>query len=373
MNSSKVARLWKALKVIMPALLIAVIMFQIVNVNAQDNAQFGVRPTNQNSANTAKGYFTFSAAPGASIQESITLSNPGTAPIKLMVAPVDAITSQRSGPGYLGLDDQRKEVGTWIQFETNELTVSPQKQVDVKFTVKVPANVKNGQHLGGIVVQPVAATPDANATTSTGSSFGATTVTRNVIAVMVTVGTEKFNPSIKIEGVQIKDVEGSPTITISLNNDGPILAQPKGDLTITDASGKVVLNNKLSLESLVPQTSIDYPIFSELTKTPGTYNVKASLDFGGAAPAVYTGVFTIANSKAVATTAPVVEQPALIPGIGKGNSQPTSSNPAATVVATSKTESESQSLIPIIGGVLLLLVVVGGGSYFAGKKGKGRA
>jgi|GEM_PF-1912082 len=381
MKTSKVESLWKALKVAIPLLLILIAMAPMLSVNAQDNIQFGVRPTNQNTANTSKGYFTLTATPGASIQESITLSNPGTVPVKLLVFPVDAITSQRSGPGYLGIEDQRKEVGTWIQFDTNEVILDPQKQVNVKLTVAVPSGVKDGQHLGGIVVQAVPVAQTA-AGAKTGSSFGATTVTRNVIAVMVTVGNEKFTPSIKIEGVGIKDVEGAPTLTISLNNDGPILAKPKGDFTVTDASGKVVLNNKLSLESLVPQTSIDYPIFTELTKTPGTYKVKTSLDYGGIAPAIYEGSLVITSNVVKTPVAPVTAssndpwfsgndpvnatvapQPALAPGVDKSSNQ---------AIPASTNTSDSQNLLPIIGGIFLLVVVVGGGGYLFGKKGKGR-
>jgi hypothetical protein len=277
----------------------------------------------------------------------------------------------------LSVVDQRKEVSTWIKLDTNQVTLDPKKQMEVKFSVVVPKGVTNGQHMGAIVVQPAPEVPNSNTTSSNGSSFGANAVTRNVIPVLVTVGTEKFSPSLKIEGVQIQNVEGSPYLTMSLNNDGPILTKSKGEITVTDASGKVVLNNKLALESIVPQTSIDYPIASELPQTPGTYSVKATLDFGGAAPAVYSGALTIqksaaTNDTAVATTAPVVTQPvALIPGIGNGGSQTNTSTQPAQVVVASKTDGDSQNLVLIIGGGILLLVVVGGGSYFLGKKGKG--
>ena len=87
MKTSKVESLWKALKVAIPLLLILIAMAPMLSVNAQDNIQFGVRPTNQNTANTSKGYFTLTATPGASIQESITLSNPGTVPVKIIGFP----------------------------------------------------------------------------------------------------------------------------------------------------------------------------------------------------------------------------------------------------------------------------------------------
>ena len=208
------------------------------------------------------------------------------------MVPVDASSNQNSGPYYFEKDTQQRDVGSWIILEKEQIQLAPKQQTTLKVTLNIPKDTKAGQHLGGIVVQE-ATTTTSNNTTDTAepkqSSFGVKTISRVVMPVLVNVGAIPA-PSLKIKSTGVNQVvNASPVLTLMLQNDGGSLIKPKGDILVTDNAGTTVLSQSLSLDSIIPGTSINYPVQANLPKVPGTYKVHASLDFGGTAPAVYDG------------------------------------------------------------------------------------
>src|ERR1019366_10589132 len=91
------------------------------------------------------------------------------------------------------------------------------------------------------------------------AGFGVTTVTRAVTAVLLTVGSAG-TPSLKITGAKTVELAGYPTLVLSLQNDGSAPVKPQGTVSLTDAAGKTALSTQLKIDTVVPQTSIDYPV-----------------------------------------------------------------------------------------------------------------
>ncbi len=123
-------------------------------------------------------------------------------------------------------------------------------------------------------------------------------------------------------------------------------------MTLTDTAGKVVLSSQLTLDTLVPQTTIAYPVQADPPTTPGTYQVRATLDFGGSAPTVFEGP-VIVTARPTATPAPAA--PA-------GRTRPTQATapnaPNASVTANAPTKSGGiSSTTVILGGVIGLLLI----------------
>jgi hypothetical protein len=260
-------------------------------VRAEGATQFGIRPANSPADGASRGYFILKSQPGQTLHDSVVIANLGDAPIQLRVYPVDAITSQHSGVSYQTINDPHTGVSQWITLEKSEVEIPSKKQVTIGFSVTIPQNTISGQHVGGIAVEPK--TVEQQVAKPTGSSIGVTTVTRALTAVQVNVGSDKDNLAFQIGGAQMSTVEGLPTLTLQLQNQGNVMVKPAGTVTMTDASGKTVLNQKLALDTLLPQSSISYPVQAEPPSLPGTYKVAASLDFGSGAPAVYQGEVTV--------------------------------------------------------------------------------
>jgi len=99
----------------------------------------------------------------------------------------------------------------------------------------------------------------------------------------------------------------------------------------------------------VPQTTIAYPIQQEPPATLGTYQVHATLDFGGNAPAVFDGPVVITARPTAAPAAP------------SGRTRSTAAAlPAAApaVVSTPAQRGGLSPLVAVLGGLIGAFVVV---------------
>jgi hypothetical protein len=332
-------------------------------VRADDAPQYGIRPEKPGPDPASNGYFILKAQPGATLHDAVVVVNPGTVPVKMFLYPVDATTSQGGGAVYMNSTDPRQDVGAWITLEQNEVDVAPQKQVTVGFKIAVPNETRSGQRLGGIAAQYVPGAPVAAATGGPQSGgFGITTVTRALTAVLLTIGDAPLVPSLKITGAQVAQVEGLPTLTLGIQNDGTALVKPKGAITVTDAAGATVLTNQFAIDTLVPQTTIAYPVQADPPATPGTYKVHATLDFGGSTPAAYYGSFVVA-AQPMPTAVPAGRtrpgQATTVAGANAPNGA--ASAPGATSSMPVPTSSGMSPLMPILSGLAgaLAIAVVG--------------
>ncbi len=330
---------WHYLRVgILPIMLLLSMLASLSVAQAADEPQFGIRPANPSADAATSGYFTLQAQAGDTLKDAVVVANPGTVPIKVALYPVDATSGQGGGAVYMGTTAPRKGVGAWITLEKAVVEVAPQKQETVPFTITVPKETRASQYLGGIAIQLDRGT---SAATQEAGSFGVTTVTRALTAVLVNVGEIATTPSLRIMGAQVADVDGLPTLTLSVQNDGATLVKSHGDVTMTDAAGRTVLSSQLLLDTLVPQTTITYPIQEEPPTTLGTYRVHAMLDFGGNAPAVFDGPVVITARPTAAPAAP------------SGRARPTSA--AAPVAAPAVVSAPAKS-----GGISPLVAVLSG-------------
>jgi hypothetical protein len=332
-------------------------------VRADDAPQFGIRPATPGADPASSGYFILKAQPGATLHNAVVVANPGTVPVKMLLYPVDASTSQGGGAAYMSNSDPRKDVGAWITLEQTEVDVAPQKQVTVGFTIAVPQETRSGQRLGGIAAQYEPGTTGAAAAGGPQSGgFGITTVTRALTAVLLTIGDAPLVPSLKITGAQIAQVEGLPTITLGIQNDGTALVKPKGAVTVTDAAGATVLSNQFAIDTLVPQTTIAYPVQADPPATPGTYKVHATLDFGGNAPAVYDGSFVVAALPTPTAVPAGRARPGQATPVAGANAPNGAANaPGVTISAPVPISGGMSFLVPILSGLAgaLAIAVVG--------------
>jgi hypothetical protein len=318
--------------------LIATIIFTTSNVKAADApAQFGIKPATAGTATTSKGYFILKAQTNETLTDAITVSNPGTVPVKLLVYPVDAITGQQSGVSYLNQTAPKIDVGSWVTLGTTTVDLEPNKQLTIPFKLTIPKDALPGQHLGAIAAELVTAdAPTTSNTTQNNASMGVKTVTRTLTAVQINVGGSADIASLAIKGSKIIDFNDLPTLSLGLENTGTGLIQPKGTVTLTDSAGKVVMNTPVSLESILPRNSIDYPVNVDLPAA-GTYKVHASLDFGGTAPAGFDGTVEVKAP----TVKAVVAAPTVQPRSNTG--QVAVAQPAATTGSNAAVNSTRNS------------------------------
>ncbi|MFB6991299.1 hypothetical protein [Streptomyces sp. NPDC056304] len=97
-------------------------------------------------------YFYLEGPPGTVLQDRLSVTNPGTAPVTVRLSGADAYNAEyggfsvRRGTGSTG-------TGAWLRTAAAEVTVPARTRADVPFSVTVPAGATPGDHPGAIVVR----------------------------------------------------------------------------------------------------------------------------------------------------------------------------------------------------------------------------
>ena len=164
--------------------------------------------------------------PAGHSADDVVVANTGTAPITLLVYPVDGLTGQTTGSVYANRGQPLRRAGAWVAPAVAHITVAAGAQLDVPFTVHVPASATAGDHLAGIAFE------DATATVSSGS-FRIRQVTREVIGVLVRVPGAAA-PRLRLGSLSLQTLPGSglAAVVVPLANTGGDLCKPKLDVSI---------------------------------------------------------------------------------------------------------------------------------------------
>lgn len=263
-------------------------------------ATFSITPTGR------EGYFIFHGSPGAVVRGQVRVTNVSNVAGRVVLSPVDATTGQTSGAVYLSTSAPRRGVGAWITIGAHTLALGPQRSGVVAFYVSVPRNITGGQHLGGLVAAPVQP-QRTNVSRSGRRTFRVNIREISIVAVQVNVpGT--LVQRITLSGVRASGRPGYQTLLIGLANAGNTLVKGAGAMRVSRAGGGVVLGQHFPLDTLVPDTSIAYPVYVRGRRLgPGHYVAYLTVRYGAGHVVRGTFPFTIGSAQVretYGTTAP---------------------------------------------------------------------
>jgi len=297
---------------------------------ADGSAQFSLRPV------VAAAYFVFNLQDSATIQSQVRVTNTGTARGSVALYPVDATTGQTSGVVYLSRGEPRKDVGGWVTVGTQQLTLDPGQSQTVAFTVAVPASVRPGQHVGGLVAENLAI-QQGSSSSGTGGSGGVQVNIQHlsIVAVQVNLPGQQVQ-RLEATGIHAGGEHRYQVLLLSLRNAGTQQLKPSGTLQVTETTGHQIKQMKLTLDTFLPQTAIDYPVYVDgQALGPGHYKGVLSLRYGDPQQTLIRTVdFEITSAdvqQVFGSTSPNTP-----PGIAGG---------------------EATGLLAVLGGVALLLLV----------------
>lgn len=126
-------------------------------------ATWGVNPSGQDGPD-GRAAFDLALDPGETVIDFVGVSNFSTEPITLRLYASDAFTTDTGAFDLLPADQEPVDVGSWIGFNEQTLTVAPETRLDVPFALTVPADATPGDHVGGIVAALTEEATDANGT-----------------------------------------------------------------------------------------------------------------------------------------------------------------------------------------------------------------
>ncbi len=319
--------------------------------------QFGLQPVLYDpSQPLTKSYFIFDRKPGVTVKSQVRVINVGTARGSVSLYAVDATTGQTSGAVYLNHDDPRNDVGAWVTLGVQHLTLNPGQSKIVPFQVTIPNSVRPGQHLGGIVAENLAqpgSTPTPNPNGKTGT-FQIKVKNLTIIAVQVNL------PGTSVErlaatGVQAGGQNGFQNLLVGLSNTGNVMLKPYGSLQVTNTQGQSVANQSLRLDTFLPQTAINYPVYIKGPALgPGDYQAMLTLMYGHNQVLHYTTKFSITQQQITQV-------------FGSTRTQPPLGLPGGDFLGLPLWG------IILVGSGLVLLLLLAGNILFAASRSRGKA
>jgi Bacterial protein of unknown function (DUF916) len=235
---------------------------------------FALRPLKYDPAlPETKSYFVLDTSAGAVIADRIRVTNVGNLTGTVKLYPVDATTGQTSGTVYKNASAPRRDAGSWIALAQSTLTLAPHESRVVSFRVTVPAGASPGDHVAGIVAdnQTLTQRPD-------GGAIRIKIKHLTVSAVVVRVA-GPASAGLSVGRATATGGHGFQYLHIALANTGGVMIKPAGMLLI-ERGGKTVLRKPLTLDTLIPHTSIAYPVSLPAALKPGDYTASVSLRYG---------------------------------------------------------------------------------------------
>ena len=229
-------------------------------------------------ASPREAFYHFSAQPGSTVDAQIRIVNTSAGEGTARLYAVDATTGQTSGAVYRSEREPRADVGAWTLLGSGTVRLAAGESRVLPFRVRVPLGVRPGEHLGGIVVEDAAGVAPT-AVKRRGASFAIRVRTLLVTAVQVDVPGPRFE-RLDMTGLKTGGNASYPTLLLGIRNAGNVMSRPTGRLSLRDARGRPIVDAVLRLDTLVPGSSIDYPVPAPRLR-PGRYTGVGVLRFHG--------------------------------------------------------------------------------------------
>lgn len=115
---------------------------------------WSVRPAD-NDRGTGRPNFAYELVPGDVVEDALVVTNLGSVPLDLAVYAADGFTTPSGHLDLLPDGEPSLDLGTWVTSPTTSIHLEGGQQVEVPFTITVPADAAPGDHPGGIVTSSV--------------------------------------------------------------------------------------------------------------------------------------------------------------------------------------------------------------------------
>jgi hypothetical protein len=188
---------------------------------------FGVHPVQQGRTTLPGGHFNFALAPGERVDDAIVVENFSDQALTFHVYGADLLKAAGGGLAPAQPTATMHEAGAWITVSAPRVTVPAHGQLVDNFTLRLPAAVSIGEHLGAVVVAA-----DVGITAQ-GNPIEARTA---LITVVTVPGVTR--PSARLDSLTGSTAASGQTgFSISLTNTGNVLLTYAGSVTIDDGNG----------------------------------------------------------------------------------------------------------------------------------------
>jgi hypothetical protein len=216
--------------------------------------------------------------PGTEHSSVLAVSSDSKENLRVRAEPLDFLIDQNQTPQFEPRLASESEFSCrdWLSINPVETEIGPGKQLNVRYTLRVPADVKTprGYHCG-ISFRTLPTDTQAAGT-------GIKTAVQAVTALYLTVGSPAVEGGFK-ELRMVPSTEGSGPHWIGevvLTNRSFTHFRPVGELSVLDDNGKVLESVPITPLPVLPRRDQRYTVAFTRDFDPGTYRLRARLDFG---------------------------------------------------------------------------------------------
>jgi len=192
-------------------------LFIVRPVLAQGGHTFRLQPDLSVTSSTNKVYFVYDSSPSAVIADSVLVKNTANSPIQLALYPGDAITASDGGVSIdATLGETPSGAGSWIQLSESEVTLEPNEERSIPFTVNIPDGISPGEYAATIVTEKAETDEEVQQNGPVGLYF----IPRVGLSVLITIpGPEPLEPQLEIAQL-VSETETEQEIIAELRNIG---------------------------------------------------------------------------------------------------------------------------------------------------------
>ncbi len=162
----------------------------------------------------------YDAAPGSTIEDSVTLANFSNVALTFRLYSTDAFNNDAGEFAVLEGDEAPDDVGSWVTLPQEYVILPPNTQVDIPITLTVPADATPGDHVGAVL-----ASSEAEGTGPDGKTV---TVDRRTGTRIYLRVTGPLSPELAVEDLQtrytasLNPLSGSAEVTYRVRNRGNV-------------------------------------------------------------------------------------------------------------------------------------------------------
>jgi Bacterial protein of unknown function (DUF916) len=237
----------------------------------------------------AGSFYQLLLAPGASVEQSVVITNQNAKAVLVDISGVDATTGASTGASYGSPGSKPRSIGAWISVEQRQIQLAPGERRTIAFRIDVPRDATAGQHLAGLsIAVPKSDAPRAAKPGTNQAAFEVSLQAQRVIAVEVDIAGPRA-PELVVSGARPVAHGDSIDIELAIENRGNAFARGRGVLAVPDTG----LRSEFPIDTFVSRTSIKMLIPWTRSARSGDHKVEVVLNYDDGRRAKWSGVLSI--------------------------------------------------------------------------------
>ncbi len=230
---------------------------------------FSARPLDPSGDPALRSYFKWDVRPGRRYVGILLVGNAEKVTVHLRVYPLDGLTGVTSGAVYpTGLAPVSRD-GRWLTPDLSSMTIPPLSERPLRFTARIPAGARPGDHLAAIAFE------NADHPRTAHGSIAIIEVIRSAVAVEMRVAGPTHS-ALAVTGLALRALPGTgiASAVVNLSNTGDLFCKPRLSVSIArGGSAPVTVTRQLDL--ILPGDSIPFPLAWPQPLAAGTYAMSA--------------------------------------------------------------------------------------------------